>query len=95
MENIIEEKISYIILDANFLLIPLQFKIDIYEDLVNLIPGRIRIVIISEVIAELKRKRNKENKIELTLLLTGSFNLLNQKMLENPDLFLKIEYSRT
>lgn len=46
----------FIFLDANFLLIPAQFKVDIYEQFRQLIPGPYQIVVISAVIDELTHK---------------------------------------
>ncbi|RLI66653.1 MAG: hypothetical protein DRO88_01100 [Promethearchaeia archaeon] len=46
----------FIFLDANFLLIPAQFKIDFYQQFRLLIPGTYQIIVPSAILKELKHK---------------------------------------
>ncbi|MGQ9679603.1 MAG: type II toxin-antitoxin system VapC family toxin [Candidatus Bathyarchaeia archaeon] len=48
-----------VILDTNFLLIPLKFRLDIFEELERLFEGSVRCVIPTTVIEELRVLRNK------------------------------------
>ena len=47
---------TYLFLDANFLLIPPQFQVDIYSEFERLIPKPWKIVMISAIFTELERK---------------------------------------
>ena len=46
---------NIVLLDTNFLMIPYQFKIDIFSELDRLIPEGYKIVILSTVVDELKK----------------------------------------
>jgi rRNA-processing protein FCF1 len=48
-----------IILDANFLFIPLQFKIDIFEELANLVNQRVEPILLSTTFHELQTVAEK------------------------------------
>lgn len=47
---------KYLFLDANFLLIPTQFKVDIYSEFERLIPKPWEIVLVSAIFTELEYK---------------------------------------
>jgi len=44
-----------VILDSNFLFVPLEFKIDIFEEIQNILGGRIKFIVLSSTIEELKK----------------------------------------
>ncbi|HUY00844.1 MAG TPA: hypothetical protein VMV49_14880 [Candidatus Deferrimicrobium sp.] len=62
-----------ILLDTNFLLIPAQFGIDIFQELDRIISKQFELIIIPDIIEELKKiskgsiKRQKETNIALEL----------------------------
>ncbi len=49
----------YIFIDANFMLVPAQFKVNIYEEFERLVPKPYRVVIISAIFTELELKIEK------------------------------------
>lgn len=49
-----------IILDANFILLPFQFKIDYLNEIRNKLEGKLRFIIFRQVLNELKAKENRE-----------------------------------
>ncbi len=64
---------NLIILDSNFLLVPIQFKIDYIEEISLMLEGRCKFIIFQQVIDELQakksryRKSNKSAKFETQL----------------------------
>jgi len=44
-----------VILDSNFLFVPLEFKIDIFEEIQNILGGRIKFIVLSSTIEELEK----------------------------------------
>ena len=44
-----------VILDSNFLFVPLEFKIDIFEEIRNILGGRIKFIVLSSTIEELEK----------------------------------------
>ena len=80
--------IHYILLDANFLLIPVQFRYDIYEELQNLVPHPWKIIIISPILDELRKKQSvlgkhtkmaKEIKFALQILQSQPYQEITMK----------------
>ena len=63
-----------VILDTNFLLIPVQFKVDIFSEIPNILEDEVEFVVPDKVIEELKRLRESKGKdsiaasVALTLL---------------------------
>ncbi len=51
-----------IILDANFILIPSQFGIDYFEEIRDIIPGKLAYIIFKFTLDELNWKKIRENK---------------------------------
>jgi len=83
-----------VLLDSNFLLVPIQFKIDIYEEIRNLL-GNPRFLILTEIFNELEIKLNRERRHKFKLELTTSLKLLEQKKREIPELFIEYEGRNT
>ena len=50
-----------VLLDSNFLLIPAQFKIDIFEELNRVLEAKVDPIILSPVYQEIKRLSNLKN----------------------------------
>lgn len=51
-----------IILDANFILIPSQFGIDYFEEIRDIIPGKLAYIVFKSTLDELNGKKIRENK---------------------------------
>lgn len=81
---------NIVLLDSNFLLVPIQFKIDIYEEIRNLL-GNPRFIILAEIFNELHLKLHRERRHKFKLELKASMELLEQKKREIPEFF--IEYA--
>ena len=80
--------IHLILLDANCLLIPVQFRLDIYDELHNLVPHPWKIVVISPIIEELQKKQEllgkqskmaKEIKFGLQILASHQHDVITMK----------------
>ena len=76
-ENLVDCKI--IILDTNFILLPIQFRIDIFEDITNLIEGKFKILVLNEIIMELNDKIEREDKLKFKIQARRGLELLNLK----------------
>ncbi|MHA1727388.1 MAG: type II toxin-antitoxin system VapC family toxin [Promethearchaeota archaeon] len=87
MKELIERKKKYVLLDANFLFLPIQFKIDIYEEIKNLL-GLVKLIVLPEVITELRHKVQREPGKKFKRDFMKSLELLNKKQLQIPELFL-------
>jgi len=75
-----------VLLDSNFLLVPVQFKIDIYEEIRNLL-GNPQFIILAEIFNELYLKLHRERRQKFRLELKTSLELLEQKKKETPEFF--------
>ncbi len=49
-----------VIIDTNFLLLPAQFKIDIYSEIKKIVPGKTELIILEGVLKELNKIIKKE-----------------------------------
>ena len=67
-----------VLLDSNFLLVPVQFKIDVYEEIRNLL-GNPQFIILAEIFNELYLKLHRERQQKFRLELKTSLELLEQK----------------
>ena len=56
------EHINVVVIDANFILLPYQFKIDYLNDIYLSLEGRTRFYIFKQVLNELRAKENREQK---------------------------------
>jgi rRNA-processing protein FCF1 len=56
----LKSKTVLIVLDANFILLPFQFKIDYLNEIRNNLEGTLRFIIFQQVLNELKAKANRE-----------------------------------
>ena len=78
MSNTSKENIINIIIDANFILLPIQFRID-YLDEINLaLEGRKRFIIFKQVLDELNAKKHREsNKVKFQKEFDTGLHYLN------------------
>jgi len=53
---------NLIILDSNFLLVPIQFKIDYLEEITLLLEGKCKFIIFQQIIDELQAKKSRYEK---------------------------------
>ncbi len=53
---------NIVVIDANFILLPFQFKIDFLNEIKQKLPGKITFIIFKQVIDELKAKEEREYK---------------------------------
>ena len=71
---------NLIILDANFILIPSQFGIDYFEEIRNIIPGKLAFIVFKSTLDELNRKKERESKkIKFQKQLELSLQILKSK----------------
>ncbi|MBN2154455.1 MAG: nucleotide-binding protein [Candidatus Lokiarchaeota archaeon] len=82
---------NLVILDANFLLVPSQFGVDIYDEIRMQLTGSFQFVYVPEVIDELKNKQNRSSSkkfkrsVDLALkLLEFNMSAKSQNFLINP-----------
>ena len=83
-----------VLLDTNFLLIPAQFGIDIFQELERIVSRKFELIILTEIIEELKNfskksiKRQKEAQIALDLakrckLIDSNYNNMSLKNVDD------------
>lgn len=86
----------FVIIDANFILLPFQFKIDYLDEIESKIPGKVRFFIFKQVIDELRAKARREIKSNKFLILINSnlsylenykqdFNIIFDPSIKDPD----------
>jgi len=61
-----------VVIDANFILLPFQFKINYLEEIERIIQRKIKFVVYKQIIDELKAKARRENKANKFILLLNS-----------------------
>ena len=61
-----------VLIDANFILLPFQLKIDYIEEIQNKLQGKVKFIVFKQVIDELKAKAKRKNKSNKFLLLLNS-----------------------
>jgi rRNA-processing protein FCF1 len=70
---------NLIIIDANFILLPFQFKIDYLREINHKLQGKVRFIIYQQIIDELKAKAEREKrKTKFSLLLNSSLSYLER-----------------
>ena len=86
-----------VILDSNFLFVPLQFQIDIFEEIKELVNGKVDFIVLSTTIEELRKIFNKGGKLSrqasFALKLVEKCKVLNVKRLDresNDDVIVRI-----
>lgn len=57
-----KSNINLIIIDANFILLPFQFKIDYFTEIRNNLDGKIRFIVFQQILNELEAKKKREPK---------------------------------
>ena len=72
--------INLIIVDANFILLPFQFKIDYLDEIRSLVEGEIRFIIFKQVLNELEAKKKREPQaVKFEKLLDSGLMYLEKK----------------
>ena len=81
-----------ILLDTNFLLIPVQFKVDIFSEIARIITFEYKLLVLDKTIEELKSivenqkgKHNEAAKIALQLLKIKKVNIIKTKSSKGTD----------
>ena len=70
---------NLIIVDANFILLPFQFKIDYLHEIERKLQGKVKFIIFQQTIDELKAKAEREKKsTQFSLLLNSSLSYLER-----------------
>ncbi|MEJ2249304.1 MAG: hypothetical protein P8Y97_06545 [Candidatus Lokiarchaeota archaeon] len=82
---------NIIIIDANFILLPIQFKIHYLEDIVHQLEGKTKFIIFQQVIDELKAKEAKRKRNRKSSKFTVQFNT-GLQYLKNNESFYNINY---
>ncbi len=80
-----------VILDANFLLVPSQFHIDIYNELRMQLSGTLQILIIPEVLEELNRKSLETTSTKFIRHVKMAMEILDRYQLNFPKIFKKTQ----
>ncbi len=81
--------INIVIIDANFILLPFQFKIDYLNEIRNLLEGKISFIIFRQVLNELEAKKKREpNSVKFGKLLDSGLLYLDKNMEKFPIEFL-------
>jgi rRNA-processing protein FCF1 len=70
---------NLIIVDANFVLLPFQFKIDYLREIEHNVQGKVKFIIFQQIIDELNAKAEREKKAtKFSLLLNSSLSYLER-----------------
>jgi len=56
----LKSNINLIIIDANFILLPFQFKIDYFTEIRNNLEGKLRFIVFQQVLNELEAKKKRQ-----------------------------------
>ena len=57
-----KSNIKLIVIDANFILLPFQFKIDYFNEIRLLLEGKVRFILFQQILNELEAKKKREPK---------------------------------
>ena len=79
-----------ILLDTNFLVTSIKFRIDFFSEIERICDFRYNLVIIDKTIGELKKINNIESKIALKLIKNKKVNIVKTKEGKVDDLILNI-----
>ncbi len=74
-----------IILDTNFLLTALKFKVDIFSEINRICDFNYKIFVLDKNLDELKNIKVKESKLALALILSKNLNIIKTKKDKNVD----------
>ncbi|MBY8981724.1 MAG: hypothetical protein KGD57_02160 [Candidatus Lokiarchaeota archaeon] len=98
MNDKLEEIDNLVIVDSNFILLPIQFSIDYIEEIIYIIEGKTKFIIYQQILDELEAKKNrfksKKSSIFQTQYHTGlkyleikrkNFNIFTDKHIKNDD----------
>ncbi len=88
-------KMNFVFLDANFLLVPSQFQIDIYQEIRELIQGKFQFILVPEVIDELNAKTARTTSTKFKRNVAMALKLLDAKKHQTPQFFKELQKSET
>jgi len=80
---------NLIILDSNFILLPFQFKIDYFNEIILNIEGKLRFIIFQQILDELDSKRRREPKRANFIRLLENGLLYLNKNIEKYDIEIR------
>ena len=82
--------INIVIIDANFILLPFQFKIDYLKEIRDLVEGKISFIIFRQVLNELEAKKKREpNAVKFEKLLDSGLMYLDRNKEKFPIEFIE------
>ena len=83
---------NIIIIDANFILLPFQFKIDYLNEIRSLLEGKIKFIIFNNVLEELRaKKKRKPQAVKFGKLLDSGLFYLEKNKNNYPIEFIEAE----
>jgi uncharacterized protein len=86
---------NIVLLDANFLLIPSQYPVDIYQELRTHLLGKLQIVLVPEVLDELHNKSKSTASTKFKRNVKLALELLNKQKDKFPHQFKSISRKNT
>ncbi|MHA1110610.1 MAG: type II toxin-antitoxin system VapC family toxin [Promethearchaeota archaeon] len=81
---------NIVILDANFLLVPAQYQVDIYQQLRMHLTGTLQLLIVPEVLDELNKKSDTIASTKFKRNVKMAHELLIHQQKQFPQLFMEI-----
>jgi len=75
---------NIVILDANFLLVPSQFHLDVYREIRSVLPGNLKFLVLPEVLQELKLKSESSTSSKFKRTVEMARQLLDRYQSEKP-----------
>ncbi len=81
-----------VLLDANFLLIPSQYQVDIYQQLRMRLTGTLKLLIVPEVLEELHIKSAATTSTKFTRDVKMALELLSNQLKQFPHLFVELPH---
>lgn len=101
-ENTVYVRVKKILIDTNFLMIPEQFKIDIFKEIDRIIDEKYQIIVVDKTVEELEKliKGNKEKekraaRIALQLIKKYKIKVINTQGDNVDDIIVKLKDNDT
>lgn len=86
---------NLVILDANFLMVPSQFGVDVYEELRMRLTGKLQLIIVPEVLDELSNKMDGHASTKFQRNVKMAFQLLKHQQQQYPECFVTLPEGNT
>ena len=88
--------INIVVIDANFILLPFQFKIDYLKEIRDLLEGKIVFIIFEQVLIELEAKRKRESRaVKFEKFLASGIDYIEKNKENYPIEFLEAEKEKS